>query len=276
MKKITFTLPFYFSLLLLLPSNVSRAQSGCCVAVNFNDFQSYCIAFVDPCTVGATCTAAALDAAYGVTGDWINITCNTASVDCSAQGCGALPVDLVDFYIEHEKDAIQLHWVTASEVDNQGFEVQRSMDGVNWTDVAFVDAKGEDSEWREVFYSYADKTPVIGYNYYRLRQVDFNGDYEVSEMKVSLWQGSDDKSKLQLAVMPNPATEWITVALPTQVERNSDLYFEIYDQVGKMVKTDIIDVDSQIRIGLEELPSGFYTVKVIEGIVQHSARFVKN
>ena len=257
---------------LLFSGSSVKGQSGCCVAVNFNDFQSYCIANMNPCNVGTTCTGVALNAAYGISGDWINFQCNVPA-DCSAQGCGALPVEMIDYDVSYADDGIEVYWTTATETDNVGFEVERSIDGKDWKILEFVEGQGTSLEQNS--YSYFDESPVIGFNYYRVKQIDYNGNYEYTSIKVTIWQGGTDLDKLQLAVLPNPASEWLTVALPKQLNRNSDLRFDIYDQAGRLVKRAIVNPNSSIEVSLDELTQGYYILNVSQGQIQYSSRFIK-
>lgn len=79
-------------------------------------------------------------------------------------------------------DAVQvgnenvLKWVTATEINNDRFEIERSSDGYNWEQIGVVKGYGTSASIES--YTFVDPTPAIGYNYYRIKQVDFNEDFE--------------------------------------------------------------------------------------------------
>jgi hypothetical protein len=87
-------------------------------------------------------------------------------------GPGTLPVELAGFRAFLERSAVQLAWKTLSEANNKGFEVQRSPDGASWTKIGFVTGIVHSST--EQRYSFTDKAPLPGTNYYRLVQLDLD------------------------------------------------------------------------------------------------------
>ena len=252
---------------------------ACCRGLNFNDFQTYCVITggAGSCSVGTTCTTGVLDAAYGITGAWnAGVACVTGSGPdgiCTNVDCGVLPVELVEFELVLIENGIQLYWTTASETNNEGFEIERSTDGLNWETIDFVEGEGSSIDWSH--YDYLDKSPALGFNYYRLKQVDYDETFDYSPVKVSVWQGSDDPGKMQLAVLPNPATDWVTVGLTGQMTLHGDIQFDIFDQTGRLVRSILRDKNDDIRISLDGLASGFYMIHARQGQVREVARFLK-
>lgn len=109
-----------------------------------------------------------------------------------------LPVELVDFKAEILNNKIQLIWQTASEINNDHFEVQRSTDGENFKSILSMAGKGQSNYLTD--YSVYDISPLAGNSYYRLKQVDFDGQFEYSEIIRVSYNPED-----QLIVFPNPA-----------------------------------------------------------------------
>lgn len=93
-----------------------------------------------------------------------------------------LPVELTSFSARAEGSSARLDWRTASERDNEGFQVQRSADGIEWEDLEFVPGSGTTTGERA--YSLTDEEPLAGNNYYRLRQMDFDGNVSWSQVRV--------------------------------------------------------------------------------------------
>ena len=88
-----------------------------------------------------------------------------------------MPVDLLSFTGETRDDVVMLHWITASEINNMGFEVQRLNENFNqWEVIGFVEGHYNYNGILE--YSFADMAPEQGVNYYRLRQMDYDGAYK--------------------------------------------------------------------------------------------------
>jgi hypothetical protein len=91
-----------------------------------------------------------------------------------------LPVKLTQFEAHAESRLVKLHWETAWEEGNSHFEVQRSSSDLQFTTIGFVAGKNNSDEL--VRYDFTDSKPLSGYNYYRLKQHDFNGAFDFSEV----------------------------------------------------------------------------------------------
>jgi hypothetical protein len=89
----------------------------------------------------------------------------------------ALPIDLVYFKAEYEENKVDIEWMVASEVRNDYFEVQRSINCLEWEVIAKLDGLGTHNF--EVVYNYIDYEPLMGVSYYRLKQVDYDDKFEV-------------------------------------------------------------------------------------------------
>ena len=90
-----------------------------------------------------------------------------------------LPVELTSFTAQSQGQTVILNWVTATELNNRGFEIQRKIVEGNFATVGFV--KGEGTTTNQKEYSYVDKNLTDGKYFYRLKQLDFNGEYEYSK-----------------------------------------------------------------------------------------------
>ncbi|MEO1627732.1 MAG: PKD domain-containing protein, partial [Bacteroidota bacterium] len=94
-----------------------------------------------------------------------------------------LPVEMTDFraYKYEAERAVGLQWQTAAEIDNDYFEIEKSRDGQNW--FAIGTQKGQGTTYETSQYRFKDTKPFHGVNYYRLRQVDYNGAFEHSDIR---------------------------------------------------------------------------------------------
>ena len=171
-----------------------------------------------------------------------------------------LPVELVSFSASSKNNIIQLLWRTASETNNEGFQIQRSADGKNWNDLAFVPGHGTTLEAQS--YTYTDERPLPGMNYYRLRQMDFDGKSEHSKIvSVEMKNGGSG-----IHFFPNPATGSVTLALETDYSGEATL--TLYDLTGKQMKTATLSLEGgafRTDIGLGDLPTGIYMAQVRAG-----------
>ena len=122
-------------------------------------------------------------------------------------GDAAFPVEWLSFEAKPTEAGVNLLWSTASEENNKGFEVERSADAQTWEYLGFVEGAGTTTEIQE--YSFVDARPEMGFNYYRLKQIDFNGDFDysdISEIALSL-----DAFSQAPTVFPNPIHSQLTI-----------------------------------------------------------------
>lgn len=112
-------------------------------------------------------------------------------------GVNTLPIELVSFSANQAGDEVKIDWTTASEINNDYFTVERSVDGLEYTGILTLPGAGNSSGFRE--YHAVDRNPVNGISYYRLRQTDFDGVTETFDpVKVEF------NKRYNLSVFPNP------------------------------------------------------------------------
>ena len=126
---------------------------------------------------------------------------NTATTDCSIV---VLPVELTRFSGVRQERIVELNWITATELNNDFFVVERSKDGVSW--MAFDVVKGIGTTSSHSSYQSTDEAPFDEINYYRLRQTDFNGDVKFSNI-ISVSNTGD----LKVNLFPNPGKSHVNV-----------------------------------------------------------------
>ena len=166
-------------------------------------------------------------------------------------GCNIiLPITLLDFSAFAEKDAVNLYWATASEQNNEYFILEKSTDAINFDQIAFVNSRGT-SELRQD-YSFIDNNPSKGYNYYRLKYVDFDGTSAESQVIAISCERAE-----QIEIYPNPLTKGQPLKISSS-EKIKNL--SLYNAFGQLVYSN-----SQLN-DLVELPdnlsSGFYSLNI--------------
>ncbi|MBE0572646.1 MAG: M20/M25/M40 family metallo-hydrolase [Ignavibacteriaceae bacterium] len=174
-----------------------------------------------------------------------------------------VPVELLAFTASVKNSDVELLWSTASELNNLGFEIERSIDGQdNFNTVGFVDGKGSSAEIN--YYSFTDNPQVSGVNqlYYRLKQVDFDGTFSYSDVvNVSY----DVPAEFVLSQnYPNPFNP--STRISYFVPQESFVSIKVYDFLGREVITLVNETKStgsyEIIFDASNLPSGtyFYTL----------------
>jgi len=117
----------------------------------------------------------------------IIFTENNTGLICGSQGKFLrntdyiVPVELISFNVKVDGNNVQLNWATATELNNSGFEIYKSSDNNNWKVIAFVLGYGTSSELKN--YSFIDEEIKNGKYYYRLKQIDYDGKFEYSEIE---------------------------------------------------------------------------------------------
>ena len=180
-----------------------------------------------------------------------------------AQLTDIVPVELLAFTASVRNSEVQLLWSTASELNNRGFEIERSVNGNNnFVTVGFVDGKGSSTEIN--YYSFIDNPQLSGINqiYYRLKQVDFDGTYNYSDIvNVSY----DVPAEFVLSQnFPNPFNP--STRISYFVPKESFVSIKVYDFLGREVSTLVSETKStgsyELSFDASTLPSGtyFYTL----------------
>jgi uncharacterized repeat protein (TIGR01451 family) len=130
-----------------------------------------------------------------------------------------LPVQLSSFNAEAYQNTALLKWVTSSEINNRGFEIERSTDGRNFTAIGFESTKAVDGNSSTALdYSFVDYTPFSGTNFYRLRQTDVDGRSSYSNIAKVNFNAAENN----IVLYPNPASGMVYIS---NMPAGAKLYF---------------------------------------------------
>ncbi|HSN08092.1 MAG TPA: T9SS type A sorting domain-containing protein [Hanamia sp.] len=180
----------------------------------------------------------------------------------SATG-SALPISLLGFKGEHIGSNNVLSWSTATELNNQGFEVQYSFNGSDFRKLAFVNSKVNSGNSSSILnYQYTDTKAIGGNEYYRLMQVDKDGMLNYSN--VVLIKGNKINALSLNAVYPNPAKDKLNLIISSPVNNNINVI--ITDLAGKIVRRQafsILNGGNNLDFDVSTLPAGSYFIKAI-------------
>lgn len=176
--------------------------------------------------------------------------------------CGVLPVEMTSFSVNLENNAAELLWETATEINNYGFEVQRTSNNEKWKILGFVNGHGNSNSPK--FYSYKDKDLDVSGKYsYRLKQIDINGTFEYSDV-IETESSTPQEYKLNQNY-PNPFNPTTTISY--SIPEHADVKIIIYSIFGEEVRTLLNDRKEagtySINFNAENLASGiyFYTIE---------------
>ncbi len=170
-------------------------------------------------------------------------------------------VDYADFSASPLNESIELEWTTLKETQNDYFEVQKSADGRVYKAVGTVLGKGNSDN--TVDYQFTDDNPMSGTNYYRLKQVDFNGVYRLSETITVNY----DKQDVQFSIRPSIVSERLIISHP----KNSIV--RIVNMQSQLI--DEFQVNQYTEYDVSTLPNGIYIISTFINGKAVSKRFVK-
>lgn len=191
----------------------------------------------------------------------------SAGIGVGYSGVGALPVELISFSARRTSEGIELRWETATEVNNFGFDVERSrpnpLNGdVIWEKITFIQGNGNSNSPKS--YSFLDKKPVTEKVKYRLKQIDNTGTFKYSPV-IEIGTGINKYDLSQN--YPNPFKSSTTISY--SLADNSQVKIEIYDILGKAVSTLVEGVQDagsySINFSKGKLSSGVYIYKIKAG-----------
>jgi large repetitive protein len=174
-----------------------------------------------------------------------------------------LPITLKKFTATPRANENVLSWTTATEKDNEFFAVERSTDGVSFTQLGRVQGAGTTT--MEHNYTFTDKTPVTGMNYYRLKDVAFDGTSSYSKV-VAATIGKRNS----LVVYPNPATDLLNVEYTSEKDATS-INIQVIDMYGKIQTTEVVNLiegSNVLLVPVQQLAAGAYLVKVGETVLR--------
>jgi Secretion system C-terminal sorting domain len=180
-----------------------------------------------------------------------------------------LPVSLTEFKAKAVGNRAILTWSTASESNNQGFEVEKSLDGIQFDNIGFVKGNGNSNILLSYIFSDENFTQTA---FYRLKQVDFDGKTEYSRI-VQL-----EKSKSGVVkIYPNLIAQNEPLSIEVNADSKEALHIALVDISGRIIfQNKYIDATNVITIPTNDFVRGLYFVKVQSGLKSEVFKIVKN
>jgi hypothetical protein len=165
-----------------------------------------------------------------------------------------LPIALINFIANVQDNLVNLKWQTASEINNYYFTIEKSKTASNWVIVTQVNGAGNSSN--VLSYSTTDQTPYNGISYYRLKQTDFNGQFEYSDIRAVNFE----RTKAEVVIYPNPTNNQITIQANEQELQNIKIYNVLGQDVTNSAK-QLSKSENGVIIDLSNLANGIYSVR---------------
>lgn len=168
-----------------------------------------------------------------------------------------LPVELTTFRAVRTDEGARLNWSTATEQDNEKFIVERSHDGIQFEPVGEVAGRGTTTS--EQSYIFLDEHPLIGTNFYRLKQIDFSGNFTYSDVVAVKM---DNQSSV--AVYPTPFSNSLSLTLPDDLDSEETL-LTIYSLHGQLVHQQMLQGLGSQQLELTSLYPGRFVLCLTNG-----------
>ncbi|MGN6292530.1 MAG: T9SS type A sorting domain-containing protein [Chitinophagaceae bacterium] len=205
--------------------------------------------------------------------NWVQLTgIGSLSTWTLAESSGVLPLEFSRFNVSCENNAAVINWQTATEINTDHFNVQRSLNGTDWMTIATLNAAGQSSSLLN--YSYTDPVPASSDRiFYRIQSVDIDGSKSYTPVRLStcgsgiLWQ-----------VWPNPVHQLAYISL--KLDGTYKASVRLFDNKGAMVRQwqkGLVRGNNQFSVDMQGLPAGTYHLFITwnEGRGQKSATILK-
>lgn len=177
-----------------------------------------------------------------------------------------LPIELTFFEAKIKENATEIEWQTATEINNERFEIEHSTDGNNFEIIEILAGAGTSTETNN--YAAIHNSPAKGSNYYRLKQVDFDGNFEYSKIVSTTIEINEDWKLFPTQSQSDITVEWS--------EDFSAKAVAIFDLNGKKVSEIAVNQDdTDVVVSTQNLPEGVYILNINDGRTFSSKPFFK-
>ncbi|MEM6264854.1 MAG: DUF1501 domain-containing protein [Bacteroidota bacterium] len=166
--------------------------------------------------------------------------------------------------VVEDNAVVRLNWQTATETNNDFFEIQRSLDGVAFEPVERVPGAGTTESTQT--YTTLDINPLEGTSYYRLKQVDFDGAHTYFDIKTVTIENTGE-ARISVKSYPNPATDRISFNL--YASENAQANIRMYSMRGELVKEQALSIMpglNEAALQVSDLATGIYHIEVTSGV----------
>jgi len=179
---------------------------------------------------------------------------------------GAMPVEFLNVNAASDNDHIDVSWKTASETNNDFFTIERSTDGTSFEALSTLNGAGNSNTTLE--YSFKDVDPINGVSFYRIKQTDFDGRFDYSEIKVVRFAPEETG----FSVFPNPVKTGESIQF-VPLNSNDNYTVAVYSLSGQKFSEYTANGSSSVTID-ESIPKGVYYVIISDDTEKHIEKIV--
>ncbi len=173
-----------------------------------------------------------------------------------------LPTIYKSLTVSKKSNAHRIEWITTSELNCKFFNIQRSNDGSVFETIGTLNSKGIDGNSSEnLTYFFSDDKPFIGHNYYRLEQVDLDGNLSYSDVMDIVW--SSDQSVV--SIYPNPTKNVLHIDVTSN--KISKTKVQVVDMNGRIIKSQTNNThkgSNYLTLDLTDVAIGVYGLEIYE------------
>ncbi len=178
-----------------------------------------------------------------------------------------VPVNLLSFTGHMNNGKSYLEWITSTELNNSHFDIERSIDGINFTKIGIVQGAGNSS--LQINYAFTDISPVAGTNYYRLKQWDLDGQSHYSNI-ISF---SNKQQSTGIHIFPNPAADLIVIQKEGILK--NDMQVVLTNQLGQVVlKKEFYQGSTICFLETSTIYDGNYILTVYDNGIKNSFKIL--
>ncbi len=196
---------------------------------------------------------------------------DNAGMECTSEV--PLPIEIVDLYGKIEGRTNVIKWTTLSETNNDYFNIQHSVDGMEFSNVGVL--KGAGTTFQLTDYNFVDSQPAPGTSYYRLEQIDFDGTSSYSPI-VSITRDKDEYSIDAISLSPSPVISQTTLVISSTIKEKTIV--EVRDINGRIQETFTVDVEiggNFIQMDGSNWSNGIYFLRTRSASQKHTMKFIK-
>lgn len=162
--------------------------------------------------------------------------------------------------------SVKLNWETESELNNKGFEIEKSSGGQEFSSIGFIKTSSENGKGAS--YHFEDLSPYAGNNYYRIKQIDKDGKSQYSNVEYV----ENKTSSVDFQIYPNPASDILNIKFQKAVSNGKLL---IRNVNGQLVKESSLNGIGNKQLSISDLPGGYYSIQIIDGSEKYEKTFIK-
>lgn len=206
----------------------------------------------------------------GCPGDflWVSETTQSRGELNTTQAFVPLPIELLSFGARAVEKQVVLHWETLTEINNDYMAVERSVDGLDFQEIGLINGAG--TSFIPQSYELVDPKPYQGINYYRLRQVDFDGTTTYSKMVSVVFEGQG----WGIQVFPSLTKDFVNVRLDQATDQQGIVH--IFDLNGTLRHRQVLEAGSLgMGLNISHLNAGHFIVRIERGSYTTTHRIVK-